>query len=83
MTEHGKKTGQEVESNAQRVLEAIIYLRDQRLGREADPSSMAPPADDGTDEVDTSWSMDLADNDATLDDSTAVNLGISEELNGI
>jgi hypothetical protein len=81
MTEHGKKTGQEVEMNAQRILEAIIYLRDTRLGKEDDPTSFAPPANDGHDEVDTSWSSELTDNDATLDDSPAVNLGISDELN--
>lgn len=90
MTEHGKKTGQEVESNAQKLLEAIIYLRDKRLEHDTDPGKLAPPADDGHDKVvsfdlnsvdDNSISVDLADNDDTLDDSTAVNLGINDELN--
>ena len=80
MTEHGKKTGQEVESNAQKILEAIIYLRDNRLGNEKDPSAMAPSAQDDHDQVDTPWSIDLAEKDATLDDSPAVNLDISDEL---
>ncbi len=80
MTEHGKKTGQEVESNAQKILEAIIYLRDNRLGNENDPSAMAPSPQDDHDQVDTPWSIDLAENDATLDDSPAVNLGINDEL---
>lgn len=78
MTEHGKKTGQEVDSNAQKVLEAIIYLRDKRLGQGNDPSKYTPAADDH-DQVD---SFDLsAAEDATLDNSTAVNLGINDELN--
>ncbi len=81
MTEHGKKTGQEVESNAQKILEAIIYLRDNRLGSNNDPSTQAPSPNDGHDQVDDPWSIDLAENNATLDDSTAVNLGISDELN--
>ncbi len=80
MTEHGKKTGQEVESNAQKILEAIIYLRDNRLGNEHDPSAMAPSPQDDHDQVDTPWSIDLAEKDATLDDSPAVNLDISNEL---
>ncbi len=80
MTEHGKKTGQEVESNAQKILEAIIYLRDNRLDNN-NPSSQAPSPDDGHDQVDDPWSIDLAENNATLDDSTAVNLGIGDELN--
>ena len=80
MTEHGKKTGQEVENNAQKILEAIIYLRDNRLGNENDPSAMAPSPQDDHDQVDTPWSIDLAENDATLDDSPAVNLGINDEL---
>ena len=80
MSEHGKKTGQEVDSNAQKVLEAIIYLRDKRLGTGSDPSQMAPSPYDDHDQVDSSWAVDLGDNDATLDDSTAVNLGISDEL---
>lgn len=81
MTEHGKKTGQEVETNAQKILEAIIYLRDNRLGEHQDPSQLAPSPDDGHDQVDDPWAVDLASGDGTLDDSTAVNLGISEELN--
>jgi len=81
MTEHGKKTGQEVETNAQKILEAIIYLRDNRLGNDTDPSILAPPPDDGHDQIEDPWSVDLANSDGTLDDSTAVNLGISEELN--
>lgn len=93
MTEHGKKTGQEVESNAQKILDAIIYLRDQRL-KNIDPSELAPAADDEHDEVDSfnleddfdtatdnAFSVDLAENDATLDDSTSVNLGINDKLN--
>ncbi len=80
MTEHGKKTGQEVESNAQKILEAIIYLRDNRLGNEKDPSAMAPSPQDDHDKMDTPWSIDLAEKDATLDDSPAVNLDISDEL---
>ncbi len=91
MTEHGKKTGQEVESNAQQILDAIIYLRDKRLSQ-ADPSQLAPPITDDQvdsfnldDEFDNDnsaalLSVDLAD-DATLDDSPEVNLGLSEELN--
>ncbi len=89
MTEHGKKTGQEVESNAQKLLEAIIYLRDKRLSNENDPSKPAPAVNDNHDQVDSfalntagdSLSVDLANNDGTLDGSTAVNLGISDELN--
>ncbi|MDX2506182.1 MAG: hypothetical protein QNL62_17125 [Gammaproteobacteria bacterium] len=81
MTEHGKKTGQEVETNAQKVLQAIIYLRDQRLGKDTDPSDLAPPANDGHDQVQDPWSVDLADNDATLDEAAPVNLGIRDELN--
>ncbi len=94
MTEHGRKTGQEVESNAQKVLEAIIYLRDQRLENTSDPGKLAPSASDNHDQVDSfnldsindleesaAVSVDLDDNDATLDDSTAVNLGINDELN--
>lgn len=93
MTEHGKKTGQEVASNAQKILEAIIYLRDQRLNSDNDPSTLAPSADDTHDEiesfqleddfdtVDNPFSVDLAENDATLDDATAINLGINDELN--
>lgn len=99
MTEHGKKTGQEVESNAQKVLEAIIYLRDKRLVHNNDPSKLAPTADDSHDQVDSfdlemtddladasklsegSISVDLAQNDGTLDDNTAVNLGINDKLN--
>lgn len=83
MTEHGKKTGQEVDSNAQKVLEAIIYLRDKRLVHEADPSQLAPAANDDHDKVDSFdlSSTDLATNDGTLDNSTAVNLGINDELN--
>ncbi len=80
MSEHGKKTGQEVESNAQKILEAIIYLRDNRLGNDTDPSSLAPSSDDQPDQVDKPWSIDLADKDATLDDSPAVNLDINDEL---
>ncbi len=89
MTEHGKKTGQEVESNAQKILEAIIYLRDKRLEHDNDPGKLAPPLDDD-DQVasfdldsieDDSVAVDLAQNDGTLDDSTAVNLGINDELN--
>ncbi len=80
MTEHGKKTGQEVESNAQKILKAIIYLRDNRLGNEKGPSAMAPSPQDDHDKVDTPWSIDLAEKDATLDDSPAVNLDISDEL---
>lgn len=80
MSEHGKKTGQEVETNAQKILEAIIYLRDNRLGSDSDPSKLAPSPDDDHDKVDDPWSVDLAEGDATLDDSTAVNLGISDEL---
>jgi hypothetical protein len=94
MTEHGKKTGQEVESNAQKILDAIIHLRDKRLSQ-ADPSQLAPPITDDHDQVD-SFNLDdefdndnsaallsvgLADDDATLDDSPEVNLGLSEELN--
>ncbi len=93
MTEHGKKTGQEVESNAQKILDAIIYLRDKRLSQ-ADPSQLAPPITDDNDQVDSFnlddefdhdnsvalLSVNLAD-DATLDDSPEVNLGLSEELN--
>ncbi len=93
MTEHGRKTGQEVESNAQKVLDAIIYLRDQRLENNNDPSTLAPPANDSHDKIDSfnldaiknsdnsPVSVDLDNNDATLDDSTAVNLGINDELN--
>ena len=94
MTEHGRKTGQEVESNAQKVLEAIIYLRDQRLENSTDPGKLAPSASDDHDQVDsfnldsindlednTAVAVNLDDNDATLDDSTAVNLGINDELN--
>lgn len=90
MTEHGKKTGQEVESNAEKILQAIIYLRDKRLEHDNDPSKLAPPVDDEHDQVnsfdlesisDDSISVDLANNDATLDDSTAVSLGINDELN--
>jgi len=94
MTEHGRKTGQEVESNAQKILDAIIYLRDKRL-KNIDPSELAPAADDDDDNnvdsfnleedydstVDNSFSVDLADKDATLDDSTSVNLGINDKLN--
>ena len=89
MTEHGKKTGQEVESNAQKILEAIIYLRDKRLEHDNDPGKLAPPLDDD-DQVasfdldsvaDDSVAVDLAQNDGTLDDSTAVSLGINDELN--
>ena len=80
MTEHGKKTGQEVEYNAQKILEAIIYLRDNRLANEQDPSAMAPSPQDDHEQVDTPWSIDLAEKDATLDDSPAVNLDISDEL---
>jgi len=68
MTEHGKKTGQEVDSNAQKVLEAIIYLRDKRLSQEGGSEQPIPQKDDPS------------KNDQTLDDSTAVNLGINEEL---
>ncbi len=86
MTEHGKKTGQEVESNAQIVLKAIIYLRDKRLEHDIDPSKLAPSVDDNHDQVDSfdperTDGLDLAKNDATLDDSTAVHLGINDELN--
>ena len=86
MTEHGKKTGQEVESNAQKVLEAIIYLRDKRLEHDIDPSKLAPSVDDNHDQVDSfdlerTDGLALAKNDATLDDSTAVHLGINDELN--
>lgn len=93
MTEHGKKTGQEVESNAQTILDAIVYLRDKRLNTNSDPSNLAPSSNDKHDEVDSfdldddfdstdnSLSIALADNDATLDDATAVNLGINDELN--
>ena len=42
MTEHGKKTGVEIPSNAQTLLEAIIYLRDKRLGKEPESSDIAP-----------------------------------------
>ncbi len=80
MTEHGKKTGQEVETNAQKILDAIIYLRDNRLGQSQDPSAMTPSPDDTHDQVDSPWSIDLADKDATLDDSPAVNLEIGDEL---
>ncbi|MCU7939287.1 MAG: hypothetical protein KZQ64_11050 [gamma proteobacterium symbiont of Bathyaustriella thionipta] len=95
MTEHGKKTGQEVESNSQKILDAIIYLRDKRLNTNTDPSDLAPSPDDDHDEMesfnleddfdsvesDDSFSADLANKDATLDDATAVNLGINDELN--
>ncbi|MCU7799990.1 MAG: hypothetical protein KZQ70_07555, partial [gamma proteobacterium symbiont of Lucinoma myriamae] len=93
MTEHGKKTGQEVESNAQTILDAIVFLRDKRLNTKSDPSDLAPSSDDEHDEIDSfaleddfdstdnSFSVDLTDNDATLDDATAVNLGINDELN--
>ncbi len=83
MTEHGKKTGQEVGSNAQKLLEAIIYLRDTRLEQDTDPSQLAPNANDEHDKVESFdlSSSDLATNDSTLDDSTAVNLGINDELN--
>ncbi|MCW8930678.1 MAG: hypothetical protein OQL19_10615 [Gammaproteobacteria bacterium] len=83
MTEHGKKTGQEVDSNAQKVLDAIIYLRDKRLDQENDPSQLAPNADDEHDQLDSFdlTNSDLDENNSTLDDSTAVNLGINDELN--
>ena len=110
MTEHGKKTGQEVETNTQKVLEAIIYLRDKRLSHDNDPSQFAPSADNEHVQVDSfdleiaddsgsnnadgynnadgsssnadgSISVDLASTDVTLDDSTAVNLGINDALN--
>ncbi len=68
MTEHGKKTSQEVDSNAQKVLEAIIYLRDKRLAQE------------GGSEQSTSQKDKPSVNDQTLDDSTSVNLGINDEL---
>jgi len=94
MTEHGKKTGQEVASNAQKILEAIIYLRDKRLNN-SDPTTLAPSADDNHDQVSSfdveddydsneagdPFSAALADNDATLDDHTAVSLGIHDKLN--
>ncbi len=95
MTEHGKKTGQEVESNAQKILDAIIYLRDKRLQKEDDPSSFTPPADDTHDQV-KSFNLEddfntveehnilideQANSDATLDDASNVNLGINDELN--
>lgn len=80
MTEHGKKTGQEVDCNAQKVLQAIIYLRDQRLDRSRDPSDLAPPPDDEHDKIEDLMLVDLAENDATLDDSTVVNLGLGDNL---
>jgi len=81
MTEHGKKTSQEVESNAQKILDAMLYLRDKRLDNKNEPEKLAPSPDDGYDQVQDPWSVDLAENNATLDDSTAVHLGISDELN--
>ena len=80
MTEHGKKTSQEVESNAQKILDAMLYLRDKRLDSN-EPEKLAPSPDDGYDHVEDPWSVELAENNATLDDSTAVHLGISDELN--
>lgn len=80
MTEHGKKTGQEVDCNAQKVLQAIIYLRDQRLDRSSDPSDLAPPPDNEHDKIEDLMLVDLAENDATLDDSTVVNLGLGDNL---
>jgi len=83
MTEHGKKTGEEVGSNAQKVLEAIIYLRDKRLEQGNSPENSAPPADDGHDQVNSFDldSVDLATTDDTLDDSSSISLGIKTELN--
>jgi len=72
MTEHGKKTGQEVDSNAQKVLEAIIYLRDKRLDKQDEP--------DNTTSVTEQNPADMSNNDATLDDSTIVNLDLEENL---
>ena len=80
MTEHGKKTGQEVDCNARKVLQAIIYLRDQRLDRSTDPSNLAPPPDNEHDKIEDLMLVDLAENDATLDDSTVVNLGLDDNL---
>ena len=71
MTEHGKKTGQEIDTNSQKVLEAIIYLRDKRLGKEQEPTSIeTPEAPKAQQEPD----------DATLDESTTVNLGLNEDV---
>ena len=95
MMEHGKKTGQEVESNAQKILDAIIYLRNDRLNTNSDPDKPEPSSDDKLDEIDSfeveddfystdtdnSFPINLADNDAALNDATAVNLGINDELN--
>lgn len=81
MTEHGRKTGQEVESNAQKIMDAIIYLRDQRLGHDSHHPEPTPPASDDYDQIKDPWSAEQAKNDSTLDDSTAVNLGINDELN--
>ncbi|MCU7837573.1 MAG: hypothetical protein KZQ83_20320 [gamma proteobacterium symbiont of Taylorina sp.] len=78
MTEHGKKTGQEVDSNAQKVLEAIIYLRDKRLGKQDETNHIEPPALNT--EHKAVEQEDMIEEDATLDDSTVINLDLNENL---
>lgn len=83
MTEHGKKTGQEVDCNAQKVLQAIIYLRDQRLGKGGEPIDLAPTAAE-QDKIEASLAAALVESDAaldaTLDDSTVIDLGLGDNL---
>jgi len=92
MSEHGKKTEQEVDANAQKILDAIIYLRDKRLSN-TDPSELAPSAGDDYDQVDSfdlsedidspddeTITVSLDDNDGTLDNTAGVHLGIDDEL---
>ncbi len=72
MTEHGKKTGQDIDTNSQKVLEAIIYLRDKRLRKEQDSSSIeAPEAVEPNQEP---------EDDTTLDISTTVDLGFNDDV---
>lgn len=84
MTEHGKKTGQEVDCNAQKVLQAIIYLRDQRLGKGGAAIDLAPAAAE-QDKIEASLAADSAALDAALDatlddDNTIIDLGLGDNL---
>ncbi len=92
MSEHGKKTGQEVENNAQHILDAIVYLRDQRLNAstpeqtENNQSQTTQSIDlDASDERKPQStdpiSVNLNDNDNSLVGASSIDLGIDDDLN--